>query len=61
MVGWHQRLNRHEFEQALGDHGRQRGLECYSPRGHKESDTTWRLNDSSTLQQSAAEWLAESN
>ena len=48
MVGWHQRLSRHEFEQALGDHGGQRGLECYSPRDHKESDTTWRLNDSST-------------
>ena len=25
----------------------QRGLVCCSPRGHKESDTTWRLNNNS--------------
>ena len=38
--GWHQRLNRHEFEQALGDGEGQGGLVCYSPRGRKESDAT---------------------
>ena len=32
MVGWHHRLNRHEFEQALGD--RQGSLEwCASVHG----------------------------
>ena len=35
----------HEFEQALGDSGRQGNLECCSSWGHKESDTTKRLND----------------
>ena len=36
MVGWHHRLNGHEFEQAV-EHGEgQRSLACYSPWGHKE-------------------------
>ena len=30
----------HEFEQALGDGEGQGSLACYSPWGHKESDTT---------------------
>ena len=40
MVGWHHQLNGHEFEQVLGDGEGQRSLECCSPWGHKESDTT---------------------
>ena len=40
MVGWHHRLNGHEFEQALGDGEGQGSLVCYSPWGHKESNTT---------------------
>ena len=40
MVGWHHRLNGHEFEQALGDGKGQRGLVCCSPWGHKELDIT---------------------
>ena len=44
MVGWHHRLNGHEFEQAPGVGERQGGLVCCSPWGHKESDTTERLN-----------------
>ena len=40
MVGWHHRLNRHEFEQALGDGEVEGGLVCCSPWGHKEWDTT---------------------
>ena len=44
MVGWHHRLNGHEFEQAPGVDERQGGLVCCSPWGHKESDTTERLN-----------------
>ena len=40
MVGWHQRLDKHEFEQTLGDGDGQGSLACCSPWGHKESDTT---------------------
>ena len=35
MVGWHHRLNEHEFEQSPGDGGGQRRLVCCSPRGRK--------------------------
>ena len=44
MVGWHDRLNRHEFEQALGDGEGQGSLACCSPWG-KELDMTERLNN----------------
>ena len=44
MVGWHPRLDGHEFEQTPGDGEGQGGLACCSPRGCKESDTTERLN-----------------
>ena len=44
MVGGHHPLNGCEFQQALGD-GEDRGLACCSPWGHKESDTTERLNN----------------
>ena len=40
MVGWHHRLNGHEFDQALGDGEGQGGLVCCSPCGHKELNTT---------------------
>ena len=39
-VGWHHRLNGHEFEQTHGDSEGQGSLACCSPWGHKESDTT---------------------
>ena len=45
MVGWHHRINGHEFEQALGVGDGQRSLLCCSPRGCKESDRTEWLND----------------
>ena len=45
MVGWHHRLNGHEFEQALGVGDGQGGLACCSPWSRKESDTTERPND----------------
>jgi len=35
MVGRHDRLHGHEFEQALGGGDGQGGLACYSPWGHK--------------------------
>ena len=38
-------LNGHEFEQAPGDGGGQGSPACCSPWGHKESDTTERLNN----------------
>ena len=44
MVGWHHRLNGHEFEQALGDDEGQESLACCSPWGHKESYMTEQLN-----------------
>ena len=39
-VWWHHWLNGREFEQTLEDSGAQRNLTCYSPRGHKELNTT---------------------
>ena len=45
MVGWHHRLNEHEFKQTLGDGEGQGSLVCCGPRGHKESDTTEGLNN----------------
>ena len=44
MIGWHHRLNGHEFEQTLGDSEEQGGLACCSPWGHKESGMTEQLN-----------------
>ena len=46
-VGWHYRLDGHEFEQAPGVGDGQGGLACCNPWGHKESDTTKRLNNNS--------------
>ena len=46
MVGWHHQLNGPEFEQILGDSKGQGSLGCCSPWGHRESDTTERLNNS---------------
>ena len=34
-------INGHELEQTPGDGDGQGNLACYSPWGHKESDTTW--------------------
>ena len=48
MVGWHHRLNGHEFEQTPGDGEGQGRLACCSPWGHKESDMTEQLNNSTT-------------
>ena len=38
MVGLHHQVNRHEFEQALGDCQGQGSLACSSSWGCKESD-----------------------
>ena len=44
MVGWHHRLNGHEFGYTPGVHYGQGGLVCCSPWGQKESDMTEQLN-----------------
>ena len=49
MVVWHHRLDGHEFEYALGIGDGLRSLACCSPWGHKESDTTERLNWTDSL------------
>ena len=45
MIGWHHRLDRHEFEQTPGDSEGQGSLLCCSPQGPKESDMTLQLNN----------------
>ena len=40
MVGWHHRVNGHEFEQTPGDGEGQGSLACYSLWDRKELDTT---------------------
>ena len=45
MVGWNHQLNGHKFEQTLGNGEGQGSLACCSSWGHKESDTTERLNN----------------
>ena len=44
MVGWPHRLDGQEFEQALGVGDGQGALVCCGPWGHKELETTERLN-----------------
>ena len=44
MVGWHHRLDGHEFGETPGVSDRQGGLACCNAWGCKESDTTKRLN-----------------
>ena len=59
MVGWHHRLDRHEFEQTLGDGEGQGSLVCCSPWGHKcltqLSDGTTRIYP--TEMENATEWM----
>ena len=45
IIGWHHRLNGHEFEQTLGDSEGQGSLVRCSPRSRKELDTTEQLNN----------------
>ena len=48
MVGWHHRLDTHEFGWTPGVGDRQGGLVCCDSWGRKESDTTEQLNRSNT-------------
>ena len=52
MYRWHHQLNGPEFEQAPGDGEGQVSLTCCSPLGHKESDLTEPVNNSSSSKQS---------
>ena len=45
MVGWHHRLNGHEYEQTQGGGEGQGSLACCNPWDHIESDTTERLDN----------------
>jgi len=45
MVGWHHRLNGHEFKEVLRDGEGQGNLACGSPWGCKEMDRTEWLNN----------------
>ena len=49
MVEWHHQLNGHGSEQTLGVSGGQGSLACCSPWGHRESDTTLKLNNNNKL------------
>ena len=44
MAGWHHRLDGCEFESTPGVGDGQGGLACCNSWGHKDSDTTERLN-----------------
>ena len=44
ISGWHHRLDGHEFEWTPGVGDGQEGLACCDSWGHKESDTSERLN-----------------
>ena len=65
MVGWHHRLNGHEFDQTLGDGGGQGGLACCGPWGHKESGMSRRQQCGSAEQrrepddESARVWVTQ--
>ena len=45
MIGWHHRLDGHEFEQVPGVGDGQASLACYSPWDRKEPDMTEQMNN----------------
>ena len=51
MVGWHDQLDGHEFEQAPGDGEGQGSLACCHPRGHKKSDMAEQQSRDSLIQE----------
>ena len=44
MVGWHHKLDGHEFEESPGVGDGQGSLACCRPWGPRESDMTEQLN-----------------
>ena len=59
MVGWHDQLNGHEFEQTLGDGEGQGSLACCSPWGRKESEMTKRLNNNNICTKHCAKYIRQ--
>ena len=59
MVGWHLRLNGHVFEKAPGVGDGQGGLECCGPWGHKDLDTTERLNNNNNNNEHSLSLVSE--
>ena len=57
MAGWHYQLNGHAFEQTLGNGEGQGSLACCSPWGHKQPDTTERLNNDNRGRRGSLETL----
>ena len=57
MAGWHHPLDGRETEWTLGDGDEQGGLECCNSWGHKESDTTERLNWTELMAKSVEKWF----
>ena len=55
MIGWHHRLDGHEFEQAPEVGEGQGSLACCSPWGHKESDTMEQLNNNNQNNSNSAQ------
>ena len=53
-VGWHHGLSGPEFEQALGDSEGKGSLVCHSSWGHRESDTTYWLNNNRNIDPSTS-------
>ena len=58
--GWHHRLDGHELEQAPGAGDGQGGLACCGPWGHREWDTTERLNNN-RFKERASKWRKTSS
>ena len=56
MAGWHHRLDGQEFGWTLGVGDGQGGLVCCNSWGHKESDTTERLNWTELMAALASQW-----
>ena len=56
MVGWHHQLNGHGFGWTLGVGDGQGSLVCCSSWGHKELDTTERLNWTELMKWFFLEW-----
>ena len=54
MVGWHHRLDGHEFERTPGNGEIQGSLACYSLLGRRESDTTGRVNNNKVREERKA-------
>ena len=48
-VVWYDQINGLEFEQTLGDSGRERSLVSYSPWSHKQSDMTYGLKSNNNM------------